>query len=642
MTTWIDLAGWTLVHFVWQGALIAALAAVGLRLLRARTALARYALACAALGMMLAAPPITAWLLATGTSIAPAATGPERGAVSAPTATPVSSPAPARAPAGPPSTAITLPLGGVSLALATWLPTIVALWLAGVALLLMRLAGGCWRVRRLRQAALAEAASRWQLAADAIARRLALGRPVFIVDSARVDTPTAIGWLRPVILLPLAAMSSLTPAQVDAILAHELAHIRRHDFLVNLLQTIAETILFYHPAVWWISSRIRTEREHCCDDVAVGVCGDPVEYASALTELAAWSVGRAPLAMAATGGSLLDRVRRVLRVQDDAPRRATGGILIAGLALGLAVVAGSLTAVSLAQTTADDRRGAADGRIGPREVNELLGFNLFPGPTGYPTDDPRDARSWGLTIRHPNGELPFIGFTARSLIREAYGLGTMPIVDGPRWLDEDSFDITVDRDVSVVNGAFDRRETSAAIRSLLEGQLGLAAHRARREFPVYALVRRSADSPLGPGLRPSTAVCFDGRPGRAPVPGQGPGQGLAVCGFDDSLTGKTGLRVTMTDFANEMSRARVDLLSADRIVVDRTGLNGSFDLQIRFGLVPLAAMATAAPAARAALWPFGIRTLHSALPEQLGLALEESTAEFEVFVIDRINRPAAP
>ena len=111
-----------------------------------------------------------------------------------------------------------------------------------------------------------------------------------VVESALVDVPVVIGWLRPVILLPVAALAGLTPAQVEAILAHELAHIRRHDSCVNVLQTIAETLLFYHPAVWWVSHRIRAEREHCCDDIAVAVCGDPVAYAQALAELESWRV----------------------------------------------------------------------------------------------------------------------------------------------------------------------------------------------------------------------------------------------------------------------------------------------------------------------------------------------------------------
>ena len=91
-----------------------------------------------------------------------------------------------------------------------------------------------------------------------------------------VDVPTVIGWLRPVVLVPASALAGMTPQQLEAILAHELAHIRRHDYLVNLLQTLVETLLFYHPAVWWLSRRIRIERENCCDDLAVSLCGDPV------------------------------------------------------------------------------------------------------------------------------------------------------------------------------------------------------------------------------------------------------------------------------------------------------------------------------------------------------------------------------
>ena len=134
-----------------------------------------------------------------------------------------------------------------------------------------------------------------------------------VVESTLVDAPAAVGWLRPVVLLPIAALAHLTPSQVEAILAHELIHIRRHDFVVNLAQSVAETILFFHPGVWWVSGQIRAEREHCCDDFAVQVCGDPVGYASALAELEAWRSRGTTLALAATDGSLSSRVQRVLR-----------------------------------------------------------------------------------------------------------------------------------------------------------------------------------------------------------------------------------------------------------------------------------------------------------------------------------------
>ena len=156
--------------------------------------------------------------------------------------------------------------------------------------------------------------------------------------SGVVDAPGVIGSIRPLILLPVAVLTNLAPAQIEMILAHELAHIRRRDYAVNLFQTVAEAILFYHPCVWWVSARIREEREHCCDDVAVEVWGEPTAYAAALAELASWRARESALAVGATDGPLLARVRRLLRVQEnDAPRPVSG---LAVLAVGTLLAAG--------------------------------------------------------------------------------------------------------------------------------------------------------------------------------------------------------------------------------------------------------------------------------------------------------------
>jgi hypothetical protein len=145
-----------------------------------------------------------------------------------------------------------------------------------------------------------------------IAEGLSVRRRVRLLLSSRLDTPVVAGWLRPAILLPAAALTGLTPEQLRAVLAHELAHIRRHDFLVNLLQGAVESLLFYHPAVWWLSARIRAEREHCCDDLAIEVCGDRLLYARALVELEQSRHSAPAVAVAATGGELARRIRRVL------------------------------------------------------------------------------------------------------------------------------------------------------------------------------------------------------------------------------------------------------------------------------------------------------------------------------------------
>ena len=161
------------------------------------------------------------------------------------------------------------------------------------------------------------------------------------------------------ILLPVAVLTNLTPGQVEALLAHELAHIRRRDYAVNLLQTVAETLLFFHPAVWWVSSRIREEREHCCDDVAVSVSGEPMAYASALAELASWRTRDVALSVGAADGPLLARVRRLLGAPEDDHPRSAGGLAV--LALGMMLVAG----VAVHSTAAESipRQASAQRRL---------------------------------------------------------------------------------------------------------------------------------------------------------------------------------------------------------------------------------------------------------------------------------------
>ena len=156
-------------------------------------------------------------------------------------------------------------------------------------------------------------------------------------ESTLADVPSVVGWLRPVILVPASAFLQLAPHQLEALLAHELAHVRRHDYLMNLLQSCVETLFFYHPGVWWVGRRMREERENCCDDVAVAVCGDPMVYARALADLEQFRGAVPKLAMAANGGSLFNRIERLI-----APRPTTRFTTPVGItALTLLLVAGA-------------------------------------------------------------------------------------------------------------------------------------------------------------------------------------------------------------------------------------------------------------------------------------------------------------
>jgi hypothetical protein len=166
--------------------------------------------------------------------------------------------------------------------------------------------------------------------------------PVRLYQSALIQVPTVVGWLRPVILLPASAITGLSPDQLELILAHELAHIRRWDYLLNLLQTAVETLLFYHPAVWWVSKRMRVEREHCCDDLAVTAGGNAIRYARALADLEGLCSQAPALTMAATGGSLFERIARLVGPPRHLSRASRGlATLLVFSSLSLALGVGS-------------------------------------------------------------------------------------------------------------------------------------------------------------------------------------------------------------------------------------------------------------------------------------------------------------
>jgi len=343
-----DAMAWTLVHFLWQGALVGIATGGILALLDKARASTRYAVALAALFLMAALPIATAFRLTHRTA------GPVRPAASVMAEQAVSgSPGPA-APAlivtGASSAGEVRRLG-VSL-----LPWIFRLWLAGVAALSLFHLGGWNRVRCLpRQGR--PVGEELQALAHGLGRRLEIGRAVALLESTVVSVPMVVGWLRPVVLVPASVMTGLPPHQLAAVLAHELAHVRRHDYLVNLLQTAVETLLFYHPAVWWVSAQVRRERENCCDDLAVEVCGDRLVYARALANLEGLRAPASPLVLAASGGSLVERIRRLAGAPVHPPRRSW----MAGfLALSLLPLAGF--GISYASGIPPDRRAAAPSR----------------------------------------------------------------------------------------------------------------------------------------------------------------------------------------------------------------------------------------------------------------------------------------
>jgi beta-lactamase regulating signal transducer with metallopeptidase domain len=291
-TEWLQRLAGSLLHFVWEGAFLAFIAAILLHLLARRSAAVRYTVAVTLLGLMLLVPCVTVFFYAEtgsatlrlfqlfGTSFG--RTGPIPGAENA----------------------------------VQWTWWIVLGWATGVTASSIRLIAGWMLSLRLIRSARATVPPTLSLLMERTqSALLAKGREARLLIGERVTGPVVFGWLRPVVLLPVSAVTGLNESQLLAILAHELAHVRRHDFLVNTLQRCIESVLFYHPAVWWLSARIRKERELCCDDLAVSVCGDRLAYAEALIELERTRPAIPALAVPATGG-LTGRIRRLLGSED--------------------------------------------------------------------------------------------------------------------------------------------------------------------------------------------------------------------------------------------------------------------------------------------------------------------------------------
>jgi prepilin-type processing-associated H-X9-DG protein len=298
---------------------------LALHLLRRAPAAARYAMSCAALASMVLASCGTFALLAEGESPPPAVSIRPSAARGAPSVTVAMEPL-RMAPA---------PANGIAAAAADPMRYIVLAWGAGVLVLSVYLLAGWLALQSLRRRA--PRLHALDRAVARIAGMLDLRRAVTLIETRTFDVPAVLGVFHPVILMPVCILSELSAQQVEALIAHELAHVRRHDYLVNLLQAAVETVMFYHPAAWWISSRIREERENCCDDLAADICGDKCVYASALTALEHRRPPRG-LCPAATSGEPLRRIRRVLKLPPPKRQLRVRSIIVTALVLVLVAV----------------------------------------------------------------------------------------------------------------------------------------------------------------------------------------------------------------------------------------------------------------------------------------------------------------
>jgi len=326
----IHATGVALVAFLWQGAAIGIVAMLLAALSRRASPGTRYLLGCMTLAALMLTPVVTIASHVDDTS------GPLRHEVSTRLNADVTGASPSSVDASRAVHEDPRPLADSRFSI------VVTAWAIGVVVFGLHLLRGGILVRRLRRAASPLVSADQLETLRRLASRLGLAQQVQLFESWSIDVPAVIGWLRPAIVVPMSALAGLSPSHFEAILAHELAHVRRRDYLVNIVQRVVETLLFYHPAVWWVSGWIRREREHCCDELAASVCGDRVGYARALRALEELRAHAPALAMGAGGGDLLVRIRRLVdRTPVPAPGWPGGVAMIVPLVAFLTV--GSLT-----------------------------------------------------------------------------------------------------------------------------------------------------------------------------------------------------------------------------------------------------------------------------------------------------------
>ncbi|TDE13872.1 M56 family metallopeptidase [Dyadobacter psychrotolerans] len=352
----ISALGWTLVHSVWQGMLLAIFAFAGFFILSKKSAAARYNFGIVLLGLQVissAATYLYYYLTTPVRSYQPITTS---------------------------LSAVTRNWQTVNYDLSLtakvqiWLNShlfeLVVCWIIGTGLLMLRFAGAWIYTEHLRSKASFVTDQEWRTRFGTLTAKMNISQSIEFRQTAKILTPMVIGAFRPAVLIPIGLLTGFSTSQIEAILAHELAHVRRNDYLVNLLQSFVEVVFFFHPALWWISERVRTEREHCCDDIALTICGDKMVLANALVKVAEWqSAPELAMAFASKKPLLLNRIRRVLGVTSKSSRPFGN---IPAMFLAICLIAGISFYSVAQQEKKEDKKVVKTKEISRREDFQKL------------------------------------------------------------------------------------------------------------------------------------------------------------------------------------------------------------------------------------------------------------------------------
>ena len=442
-----------------------------------------------------------------------------------------------------------------------------------------------------------------------------------VMSSPSAFEPGVVGIVRPVLLFPEGLVDRLTRAQLDAILAHERAHVRAHDNLFAVVHMAVEAIFWFHPLVWWIERRMIDERERACDEAVVRAGKKPSDYAEGILAVCRWSLESPVMCVSGvTGSDLRTRIEAILANRLGRRLHLTGRLLLAAAAL---IVIGGPIGIGLLDAAA---QGQATERFEVATIRQNTGPAVG-GPIGG-----------GLGFRP--GRFSAENITLQQILTYAYELQAHEIFGGPDWVTSDRFDIaaTMPPSPTVLDDLNTRARNRRLIRALLAERFKLVVHEERREMPVYSLVMARPDRRLGQRLRPFEGECGEpsklGPPPNATfgMPTSDPSKGPQWC---MAFTGMGRLSAQGTPLSDlTMILARFPAVS--RRVLDRTGLTGRFDFDLEWTplVAPPGAVAPGVPPDAAG------PTLFTALQEQLGLKLESTKETVSVLVIDSVNQPS--
>ena len=440
--------------------------------------------------------------------------------------------------------------------------------------------------------------------------------------------PGVVGWRRPVLLVPQGIEDLLTPRQLDAVIAHELCHVRRRDNLMSTIHMVVEAVFWFHPLVWWIGARLIEERERACDEEVLRLGGDPQIYAEGILNVCR-RYAEAPLVCVSgvSGANLRKRLEAIMMNRVGRRLNVATKVALAAAAmtvLTLPVVVGAMSPVAQVRGVVPDATERFEVATIRKNTGPAVG-----GPIGG-----------GIGFRP--GRFSAENITLQQILTSAYELQAYEIFGGPDWVTSDRFDIaaTMPPSPTVLDDLNARARNRRLIRALLAERFKLVVHEERREMPVYSLVLVRPDRKLGERLRPFDGECME--PGAVPdslkapwlAPSPDSSKGPNPCMLFTGV-GRLSARGTMLSVLSS-TLARFPAVS--RRVIDRTGLTGQFDFDLEW--TPLVTSAGAAAPGVPDLPSETGPNLLTALQEQLGLKLEPAREAVPVLVIDGVNRPS--